>query len=69
MHKDRLRMTPAAKKVLERAVKPNRRKTKVTPHQVLGTLLALRPPDPAVALLEDLGVNTSERRRQVADET
>ncbi len=31
MKKDRLRMTPAAKKVLEEAVKPMRRKTQVTP--------------------------------------
>ena len=33
--KDRLRMTPAAKKVLQDAVKPNRRKTQVTAQQVL----------------------------------
>ena len=30
MQKDRFRMTSAAKKVLEDAVKPNRRKTQVT---------------------------------------
>ena len=35
MNKDRLRMTPAAKKVLEEAVKSNRRKTQVTAQQVL----------------------------------
>ena len=38
--KDRLRMTPAAKKVLEEAVKPNRRKTQVTAQQVLARILA-----------------------------
>jgi hypothetical protein len=60
--KDRLRMTPAAKKVLQDAVKPNRRKTQVTAGQVLGQILTLQPPDPAAALLGALGVNTSEVR-------
>jgi ATP-dependent Clp protease ATP-binding subunit ClpA len=62
MRKDRFRMTPAAKKVLEEAVKPNRRKTQVTAPQVLAQLLALQPPDPAAALLGALGVNTPEIR-------
>ncbi len=57
--KERLRMTPAAKRVLEAAVKPNRRKTYVTARQVLAQILALRPPDPAAVLLGALGVNTS----------
>src|ERR1700760_3994131 len=35
MKKDRFRLTPAAKRVLEEAVKPNRRKTQVTSRQVL----------------------------------
>ena len=61
--KDRFRMTPAAKKVLEGAVKPNRRKTQVTAQQVLTQILALQPPDPAAVLLGALGVNTSEIRR------
>jgi hypothetical protein len=60
--KDRLRMTPAAKKVLEASVKPNRRKTQVTAQQVLAQILALQPPDPAAVLLGALGVNTSEVR-------
>ena len=63
--KDRLRMTPAAKKVLEEAVKPNRRKTQVTAQQVLAQILALQPPDPAAVLLGALGVNTSEVRRRL----
>ncbi len=63
--KDRLRMTPAAKKVLEEAVKPNRRKTQVTAEQVLAQILALQPPDPAAVLLGALGVNTSEVRRRL----
>jgi hypothetical protein len=63
--KDRLRMTPAAKKVLEEAVKPNRRKTQVTAPQVLVPILALQPPDPAAVLLGALGVNTPEVRRRL----
>ena len=65
MKKDRLRMTPAAKKVLEEAVKPNRRKTQVTARQVLAQILALQPPDPAAVLLGVLGVNPSEVRRRL----
>jgi len=63
--KDRLRMTPAAKKVLEDAVKPNRRKLQVTAQQVLAQILSLQPPDPAAVLLRSLGVNTSEVRRRL----
>jgi Clp amino terminal domain, pathogenicity island component len=60
MQKDRFRMTPAAKRVLEDSVKPNRRKTQVAAEQVLAQLLALEPPDPAAVLLGALGVNASE---------
>ena len=63
--KDRLRMTPAAKKVLEEAVKPMRRKTQVTAQQVLAQILTLQPPDPAAVLLGALGVNTPEVRRRL----
>ena len=65
MKRDRLRMTPAAKKVLEEAVRPNRRKTQVTAQQVLSQILTLQPPDPAAVLLDALGVNTSEVRRRL----
>jgi hypothetical protein len=65
MKKDRFRMTPAAKKLLQDAVKPNRRKTEVTAQQVLAQILALRPPDPAAVLLDALGVNTSEIRSRL----
>jgi formate dehydrogenase maturation protein FdhE len=58
--KDRLRMTPAAKKVLEQASKANRRRLYVTAQQVLAQILTLQPPDPAAVLLGALGVNTSE---------
>ena len=62
LQKDRLRMTPAAKKVLEEASKPNRRRLQVTAQQVLAQILSLQPPDPAAVLLGVLGVNTSEVR-------
>lgn len=67
--RDRLRITPAAKRVLEDATRPNRRRIVVTAQQVLAQLLALRPPDPAAALLEALGVNTSEVRRRLDAES
>jgi Clp amino terminal domain, pathogenicity island component len=58
--KDRFRMTPAAKKVLEEAYKPKgHRKLQVTGPEVLAQILALQPPDPAAVLLGALGVNTS----------
>jgi Clp amino terminal domain, pathogenicity island component len=65
IQKDRPRLTPAAKKVLEEAVKPNRRKTQVTAAQVLAQILTLQPPDPAAVLLGALGVNTPEIRRRL----
>ena len=63
--RDRLRMTPVAKKVLEEAVKPNRRKGQVTAQQVLAQILTLQPPDPAAVLLGALGVDRSEIRRRL----
>jgi len=60
--KDRLRLTPAAKKVLEEASKPNRRRLQVTAQQVLAQILTLQSPDPAAVLLRALNVNTSELR-------
>jgi hypothetical protein len=63
--KDRLRITPAAKRVLEKASKPNRQRLQVTAQQVLAQILTLQPPDPAAVLLGALGVNTSEVRRRL----
>jgi len=63
--KERFRMTPAAKKVLEDAAKPNRRGLQVTARQVLAQILTLQPPDPAPALLGALGVNAPEVRRRL----
>jgi hypothetical protein len=62
---DRLRMAPAAKKVLEEASKPNRRRLQITAQQVLAQILTLQPPDPAAVLLDALGVNIPAVRRQV----
>jgi hypothetical protein len=67
--KDRLRITPAAKKVLEQASKPNRRRLYVTAQQVLAQILTLQPPDPAAALLGALGVNTVDVRRRLVAAT
>ncbi len=65
--KDRFRMTPAAKKVLEAAYKPKgHRKLQVTGPEVLAQILTLQPPDPAAVLLGALGVNTSEALRELA---
>ena len=65
LEKDRPRLTPAAKKVLQEAVKPNRRKTQVTAPQVLAQILTLQPPDPAAVLLGALGVDTSKVLRRL----
>jgi hypothetical protein len=66
MQKDRIRMTPAAKRVLEQAYKPKgHRKLQVTGPEVLSQILALQPPDPAAVLLGALGVNTPEVRRRL----
>ena len=65
--KDRFRMTPAAKKVLEAAYKPRgHRKLQVTGPEVLTQILTLQPPDPAAVLLGALGVNTSEVLHELA---
>ncbi|MFZ0248559.1 MAG: Clp protease N-terminal domain-containing protein [Acidimicrobiales bacterium] len=64
--RDRFRMTPAAKKVLEDAYKPKgHRKLQVTGPEVLAQILALQPPDPAAVLLGALGVDTSEVLRRL----
>lgn len=64
--RDRFRMTPAAKNVLEEAYKPRgHRKFQVTGPEVLAQILALQPPDPAAVLLGALGVNTPAVRRRL----
>ena len=65
--KDRFRMTPAAKNVLEEAYKPKgHRKLQVTGTEVLAQILTLQPPDPAAVLLGALGVNTSQVLHELA---
>ena len=66
MRRDRFRMTPSAKKVLQDAVKPNRRKTQVTARQVLAQILALQPPDPGAVLLGAVGVERSAALHELA---
>jgi len=68
MRKDRLRMTPAAKKVLEEASKPNRRRLYVTAQQVLAQILTLQPPDPAAVLLDALGVDRAAAHQRLGAE-
>jgi hypothetical protein len=63
--KDRFRMTPAAKKVLEEASKANRRRLYVTAPQVLAQILTLQPPDPAAVLLGALGADAPGVRRRL----
>jgi hypothetical protein len=65
MQKDRLRMTPAAKKMLEEASKPNRRKLQITAQQVLAQILTLQPPDPGAVLLGALGVDRAATRQRL----
>jgi hypothetical protein len=65
--KDRIRMTPAAKKALEDAYKPKgHRKFQLTGPEVLAQILTLQPPDPAAVLLSALGVNTSDALHELA---
>ena len=68
MQKDRLRMTPAAKKVLEEASRPNRRRLQITARQVLAQILTLQPPDPAAVLLGALGVDHAAARQRLGVE-
>ncbi len=65
MRRDRLRMTPAAKKVLEEASKSNRRRLQITAQQVLAQILTLQPPDPAAVLLDALGVDRAAARQRL----
>jgi hypothetical protein len=62
---DRLRLTPAAKKVLEEASNRSRRRGSVTAELVLAQILTLVPPDPAAVLLDALGVKGSQVRRRL----
>lgn len=62
---DRIRMTPAAKRVLQDAGKPKRRGKHITPREVLLRVLDLESPDPAAILVSALGVDSAEVRRRL----
>ena len=55
--RDRLRLTPAAKAVLQEAARPMRRGKQITAQQVLLALMENRKPDSAACLLDALGVD------------
>jgi hypothetical protein len=54
--RDRLPMTPAAKRALEESWK-ERRRGHIPPQKVLLTVLELEPPDPSAELIAALGVD------------
>ncbi|HEX4035469.1 MAG TPA: Clp protease N-terminal domain-containing protein [Solirubrobacteraceae bacterium] len=62
----RMPLTPAAKTALRVGGKELRRSRLSDPRQVLSALLALEPPDPAAALLKQLGVDRTELRAELA---
>ena len=63
--RDRLPMTPAAKKAMEESYKEIRRHHKPGPQQVLLTVLELEPPDPAAGLIAALGVDRAAARHRL----
>jgi hypothetical protein len=62
---DRLPLTPAAKKALEKAYKERRRGHHVGQQQVLLTVLELKGPDPAAALIATLGVDRAAAQQRL----
>ena len=63
--RDRLPMTPAAKKALEESYKGIRRGHYIGPEQVLLTVLELQPPDPAAELIAAPGVDRAAARQRL----
>jgi hypothetical protein len=66
--KDRLPMTPAAKRVLDEAAEPRRRYRTAAESVVLRNL-DLRPPDPAALLLAGLEIDAVEVHRRITKPT
>ena len=64
--RDRLPMTPVAKRALERSHKERRRGHHIGPQQVLLTVLELDPPDPAAELIAALGVDRAAARQRLS---
>ena len=63
--RDRLPMTPAAKRALEESYKERRGGHHIGPQQVLLTVLELDPPDPAAELIAALGVDRAAARQRL----
>jgi ATP-dependent Clp protease ATP-binding subunit ClpA len=63
--RDRLPMTPAAKKALEVTWKERRGGHQIPLQQVLLTVLELEPPDPAAELIAALGVDRAAARQRL----
>ncbi|MHB1569086.1 MAG: Clp protease N-terminal domain-containing protein [Solirubrobacteraceae bacterium] len=63
--RDRLPMTPAAKRAMEEAHKQVRGGQHTYPEQLLLTVLALEPPDPAADLIAALGVDREDARQRL----
>jgi hypothetical protein len=63
---DRLPMTPAAKKALQDASRPMRKRERITPMNVLVCLLGLEHPDPAADLIVELNVDVDAVRARMS---
>lgn len=64
--RQRMRLTPVAKRAMEMSSKDLRRGRVVEPRQLLFALLALERPDPGAALLDALGIDRDGVRRRLA---
>ncbi len=63
--KHRLRLTPAAKRVLQETGKPIRRGRRISPTDVLVRLLDLEPPDPVAVLIVELNLDVGAVRHRL----
>jgi Clp amino terminal domain, pathogenicity island component len=64
--KDRLPLTPAAKRALQTAARPMRRGQRITPQQLLLALTTGESPDPAATLFAALGIDVGAVRQRLA---
>jgi hypothetical protein len=62
---DRLPLTPAAQNALRTAAMPTRRGQRITPQQLLLTLLNCEAPDPAATLFATLGIDAAAVRQRL----
>jgi hypothetical protein len=63
--RDRLPMTPTAKRAMEQSYKEMRRGHQLGPQELLLTVLELEPPDPAAALITALGIDRAATRQRL----